>query len=176
MPPLTLKPILSLDKCLSETPLDTTLLEHILDGQHLLVPERLQETDDLFRCFVGGVYAQNRPCEMCGRVFYGVPMIGIPVQAGPKEVDGKTVMVYEMDGAFHSFECAARALMHVTHNALTVADINPVYEQSEQLLHRLFRACWPEAQMVLDQPISRYHPFRGVPSLLCVPIHIGKKA
>ena len=173
MPPVTLKPSLSLDKCVSA---DTTQAELILQGHHVFVHERLQETDDVFRHYIGGVYAQNRPCEMCGRLFYGVPMIGIPIQAGPKVIDGESVMMYEMDGAFHSFECAARALMHITHSTLTVADINPVYEQSEHLLHRLFRTCWPGESMVLDHPISQYHPFQGVPSLLCVPVHIGKKA
>lgn len=112
---------------------------------------------DAVRDFYGGHYGLNHPCQMCGRIFYDLPMIGLVVGV---EDDGKNMRLL-CDGVFHSAECAWDALQ------TTSVKRNPLYAMSESWLNLLFPDFKPG-----NRPINQRTVYRPatMPNISLVPV------
>jgi hypothetical protein len=130
---------------------------------------------NVFNDFTGGVYAINKPCEMCGRIYYDKPMIGIPINMFDHNINGKNTLVINMEGAFHSFECAYVALLTILRHTRKVYELNPVYQQSEHILNTLYSLCYPESEplseSVKNRAISDYQGYTvRLPNVILMPL------
>lgn len=117
---------------------------------------------DTVRDFYGGHYGLNKPCQMCGRVFYDLPMIGLVV--GIEEDGPKTRLL--CDGVFHSAECAWDALQ------TTSVKRNPLYVMSESWLHFMFPNFKPENRPINQRTVYRPATMPNISLMPVRPAHV----
>lgn len=193
---VTNQPTAKLDKCFNETPFDPIVqTDRNIYGSHFVnqsmlyldqnnIPFEVKfRNHDSFNDFIGGKYAVNKPCEMCGRIYYDLPMMGIPICMKDEVVDGKNVLVVYMEGVFHSFECTYLALKTLKSNMMVVYQSNPIYNQSESILNILFQLAYPGSGTIDESlktlTVSKYHSYQPtLPNLVLVPLktsHVIKK-
>ena len=173
-------PVVTLDKCYSSKPFDpavdvdrTPYGSHFVSKSMMFVDangmpfEVTFRNNEAFEDYIGGPYATNEPCQMCGRLYYDLPLLGVPISMADRVVDGSNRLVINMEGVFHSFECTYLALSKVQ-------DTNPVYHQSEHILNSLFTLCYPDEVPLcqsVERTVSSYHtcPPR-LPNIVLMPL------
>ena len=188
------KPVLNFENCLASTPalpVDRARVDadHHLSSSELLLRDEyggvsrvIFNNHDVFAACVGKHYAINMPCEICGRIYAGRELLGLPVyDTEVKEINGERVIVVYGDGVFCSFEHAYKAYLFLQANQLSVKEQNPVYHNTLSILNMLFELCYPGQLPLADalqtQPVSKYRAFTAstLPNLLFLPIKLGYK-
>ena len=182
------KPIFRLSKVGDLTPEPKVSVDRSSYGSHMINRSMLQigvnnQTVEIafrnygaFEDYCGNDYAINKPCELCGRIYYDQPMIGLPIKVNTQMVDDKQLMVFHMDGVFHSFECAKLALRYMKRHVITLVDMNPIYSQTEELLNYLFRLCYPTEEFDCVKPVCEFRQLKPakLPNVLLMPIKISE--
>lgn len=127
------------------------------------------ENSGAFHDYYGDCYAINKPCQTCGRIYYDLPMMGIPIQIRNTD-DGKIII--DGDGEFHSFECTYIALRRVYDSVMNSRSINPIYQRSDYLFNWLFKICYPDDVLDTTTIVSNFKHYKKAttPNILLMPL------
>lgn len=186
---LSNQPVAVLDKCYSTEPFNPIVdVDRSGYGNHYIskrmmymdsnnVPfELVMNNAEAFNDYTGNYYAINKNCETCGRLYYDLPMLGIPISMRDQRVGSKNMLVISMEGVFHSFECAYIALMTIKKSCMNTSELNPVYLESETILGTLYSLCYPNETVSLKDAIktklvSEYKsPPSKLPNIIIMPL------
>jgi hypothetical protein len=157
---------------------------HVVNRSALQMDSSNQQTEfrfmnhESFEDYCGNLYAVNKPCQMCGRVYYDMPMMGVPLSTSHETRNGVWCIAFHMEGMFHSVECAYTAWLHIKRNILSAHDMNPLYIHTEELFNHLLSLMYPGGDTVdmmrriATYAVDNYRPVNvsELPNILFIPV------
>jgi hypothetical protein len=184
------KPILRLNKCDDAEPEPAVAVDRSMYGSHITNRSMLQmnsnnqQTElrfmnhESFEDYCGNLYAVNKPCQTCGRIYYDTPMMGVPLSMTHEMRNDVRCIAFHMEGVFHSVECAYTAWLHVKKNILSVHDINPLYTHTEELFNHLLSLMYPGGNTtdmmhhITAHAVDNFRPVKvsELPNILFIPV------
>jgi len=175
-----------------EFPVDRVKLEndkHALSKELIFTQDEQLYTvvfsnNDAFSACIGKYYAINLSCEICGRLYPNLPMMGVPVfdtQTVRVSTHDKPILTVQMEGVFCSFECTYLALSYIHKNIIRFDQKNPIYFNSFSILNMLFKLCYSDEPLPWisseKYTVDNYKPFvhDSLPNVVLLPLKLSRK-